>query len=112
MEHIEDLTKNGKCSNCGECCGSHLPMMEHEVTRIRRLIKKQKIKPTVRGAGMVKVIDMRCPFLSNENKCRIYKDRPEICKAFICNEEPTIERMQNIKGEVRLIDLRRKFFDI
>ena len=39
-----DLTDNGKCTQCGQCCSNILPMTEDEISVIRRYIKKHHIK--------------------------------------------------------------------
>lgn len=80
---ITDFTCNGKCSNCGQCCGDILHLSHREIKRIREYVKKNKIKATPK---IMFAIDNTCPFRDNENKkCKIYEVRPDICRKFICN---------------------------
>lgn len=43
---IEDFTKNGECSRCGNCCGRLLPLSKKEMDAIKNYIKKHNIKET------------------------------------------------------------------
>jgi len=36
---VYDFTKDGKCSGCGQCCSSILPLSSSEIKEIRRYIK-------------------------------------------------------------------------
>ena len=62
-----DLTDNGKCTQCGQCCSNILPMTEDEIATIRKYIKKHRIKehrhnyPTA-----TPTMDMTCPFLNDD----------------------------------------------
>ena len=81
---VKDFTKDGKCSNCGQCCSNLLPLSEAEIKRIKAYIKKHGIKEQ-RHNVMVGV-DMTCPFRDERNKkCLIYEIRPAICREFMCN---------------------------
>ena len=35
-----NLTCNGKCTECGECCSNLLPMTDDEISVIKNYIKK------------------------------------------------------------------------
>jgi len=76
------LTNEGKCTGCGACCGSVLPLSKKEIKKIRSYVKKH-------GVVVTKVVDsMVCPFLDIEkrkDKCKIYSVRPAICREFKCN---------------------------
>lgn len=83
-----DLTIGGKCSQCGACCATFLPLSDREIRRIRAYIKRHHILP-VRHSDDDSVIDGVCPFCDTSKereKCRIYKVRPNICRRFICSE--------------------------
>lgn len=87
---VFDYTKDGECSNCGECCSDFLPISPEEIRRISAYIKKHGIReqrhfaPTV----IVPVVDLVCPFRSNtERKCVIYEVRPAICRDFRCDKQ-------------------------
>lgn len=82
---VNDFTHNGKCCNCGECCSNFLPLSRKEVKRIKSYIKKHHIKEQRHNALMG--VDMTCPFRDETNKkCLIYEVRPDICRAFNCNQ--------------------------
>lgn len=81
---VKDFTKDGKCSNCGQCCSNLLPLSEAEIKRIKAYIKKHGIKEQRHNALMA--VDMTCPFRDERNKkCLIYDIRPAICREFMCN---------------------------
>lgn len=85
---VTDLTCNGVCSQCGNCCTNMLPLTEKEFKQLKSIVKRTKMKPhTFNNVLMVTpAIDMTCPFLDNNNKCRIYNERPTVCRSFICSE--------------------------
>lgn len=71
-----------KCQQCGECCGVFpIPIdiyMKH-IDDIQTIPKtciqsKRYIFAITEG--------LRCIFLTEGNKCSIYKDRPKVCKKF------------------------------
>lgn len=39
-----NLTCNGKCTECGQCCSNLLPMTDDEISVIKKYIKKNGIK--------------------------------------------------------------------
>lgn len=81
---IHDFTQRGKCSRCGECCTSLLPVTKAELKDIARHVKKRRIRPTVHHGV---AFDFSCPFRDDDNKeCMIYGHRPFICRDFICNK--------------------------
>lgn len=89
-DECHDLTKNGVCTGCGECCASMLPVTFPEVDWLKRLVKTRDIKPHSNVIISTNVtIDLTCPFLlkdKTENRCSIYDERPIICRNFICSK--------------------------
>lgn len=86
---VFDYTKNGECSNCGNCCSDFLPISPEEIRRIEKYIKKHGIKEQKHflPTAIVPMVDMVCPFRSNaERKCVIYEVRPAICRDFRCDK--------------------------
>lgn len=85
-----DLTVNGECTGCGECCSNILPISHKELDRIKAYVKKHHIKPInhITAPLADNTIDMVCPFcdLSKEKKCTIYHIRPEVCRMFVCSK--------------------------
>lgn len=113
---VHDLTKNGKCTGCGGCCGNYLPMTEKEIRTIRRYIKKNNIKPhqLVVGPLAAPTIDLTCPFLDSSkshDKCMIYAVRPAICRCFMCSDPVgTLDNKELLSGVRATIDVRKTFF--
>lgn len=105
-----DFTKNGKCSKCGNCCTALLPLQESEVTRLKKLIKDRHLKPHKQPI-VVQAIDLTCPFLSDDNLCQIYDERPLICKIFKCNSggKPSMEDLMRFKEPIVAINVRDLF---
>lgn len=99
---FKDNTTNGVCNGCGQCCSSLLPLTDKDVKRIKYLIRSKKLIPA-RSHNKLEIIDF-CPFLTTENRCSIYKDRPAICKHFQCNkagrEKPSSQEIADTKGAV------------
>lgn len=95
---VIDMTVDGKCCGCGECCGSMLPITQTEEDRIIQYMRKHNIKPHAKVSILsVPSIDLTCPFLDTtktSDRCMIYSVRPMICRNFICNKP---ERLR-IKG--------------
>lgn len=88
--------KEGKCSNCGECCTEMLPLTLSEVRLIKAYVKEKNIKPYSDIFFLYEnklSCNMMCPFRDfTEKKCRIYEVRPKICRLFKCNQDAnTIE---------------------
>lgn len=116
MEHgVYDMTDNGKCIGCGNCCSNLLPMTEKEIEIIRRYIKKHNIKECKHGIPLANsIIDMTCPFLNTgkkTEKCTIYPVKPFICTAFICSNPKGAKDQKELYKEIRkVIDVRKEFF--
>lgn len=115
MEHgVYDMTDNGKCTGCGNCCSNLLPMTEKEINTIRQYIKKHHIKECKHGIPLAEpVIDLTCPFLDDSKKtekCRIYEVRPHICREFICcqSERKPIDLEWGMKA--RVMNVRETFY--
>lgn len=84
----EDFTENGKCSRCGNCCASILPLSGADVKRLRKFAKKKNIVPALPEGD--DVIYLHCPFLADDpllpgkKKCLCYEVRPRVCRTFSC----------------------------
>ena len=85
---IQDFTINGRCSNCGGCCSSLLPLSDSEIKDIQKYVDKHHIidcRTEIVDSNVQ--LDLRCPFRDESHKkCVIYPVRPRICKMFICND--------------------------
>lgn len=110
-----DLTCNGECTQCGNCCSNLLPMTEDEIATIRKYIKKHRIKEHRHILPLAEpTIDMTCPFLDDSKsceKCTIYEVRPMICRDFICcpSKRPPMNDLKH-KLKCRVVDVRYEFF--
>ena len=110
-----DFTENGKCSQCGQCCSSLLPMTDKEIETIRRYIKRHGIKEQKHFIPLAsRTIDLTCPFLDTskkKEKCTIYEVRPAICRCFICSEPNGARNYKELFKCVRkAVDVRETFF--
>lgn len=73
----QDLTDNGICTQCGECCTNLLPISDSDIRRIRHYIKRHCIRPINHIPVLIQgpTLDMVCPFLDDkkpDRKCLIY----------------------------------------
>lgn len=109
-----DFTKNGECSNCGQCCSNFLPIAATEMKEIIRYVKKHKIReqhailPTAEPS-----IDLTCPFRSEVSKsCLIYPVRPTICRMFMCNQDRESMRKNKelMHKKYYAVDMRSIFY--
>lgn len=81
---MKNLTINGICSNCGECCSDFLHLDKKEIETIDNYLKNHKIIQQNKGSN-----NWNCPFRNNVlRKCEIYEVRPLICQKFKCNLKP------------------------
>ena len=107
-------TKDGKCSQCGGCCGNILPMTDKEVETIRKYIARYNIKEFKRVFPFQNPsLDLTCPFLDDNKKtekCRIYEVRPFICRHFICNHKELDLPKEFFEEEYKGINVRETFF--
>lgn len=105
-------TKDFKCrENCGECCG---------IVPIPTIVwnkNKNKIQKFIKTIHASEVFvfpiteDLKCCFLSKENKCMIYDDRPDICKRYgICEELPCpyLKPNGNLWSEAKAKQIKKK----
>jgi Fe-S-cluster containining protein len=111
-----DLTENGKCTECGSCCGVYLPLTEKEIATIRKYINEHHIKECKHGSGIPlaePVLDMCCPFLDDSkktHKCTIYPVRGKVCEDFTCcpSKRQPIDVEHAV--ETKIVNVRETFF--
>jgi len=109
--YILDFTIDGKCSDCGACCGAVLPLYGAEVERIKQYVQKHGIKEQRRN-GQVGA-DFTCPFRDElHKKCLIYEVRPAICKSFMCNhtQEDIAKAKLDFHRKCYVVDMRLEFY--
>ena len=85
---ITDNSICGKCSKCGECCTSLLPICQEELNTIQKYVIENKIRPQTHMLVMQN--RLCCPYHDGK-KCLIYEVRPLICKEFYCYKKPDYE---------------------
>jgi Fe-S-cluster containining protein len=78
------------CDHCGLCC-RHL-LVEASAVDVLREPRIEIERPLGKRAASLSVLDacwvlagpsMPCPFLTTDNKCRIYPTRPGTCVSFM-----------------------------
>ena len=81
----KDLTCNGKCTKCGECCGNILPIDQEDADRIIDYVIKHQIFPQRQILFMCQ--KLQCPYFTGKKDggCSIYEARPKICRYYQCN---------------------------
>ena len=114
---VSDFTNNGKCSNCGNCCTRILPMSIIDILSIESYVEKNKLKENHHPNYYLlnnKQADLTCPFRNwDKGICEIYHLRPEICRRFICNQDPGVikKNRDSLNGRLPIIDTRERFFN-
>ena len=116
MEHgVYDFTKDGKCSQCGQCCANFIPISEKELKTIKRYVKKHHIKPQKHLMPTVEpTVDFTCPLRNDaECKCMCYEVRPQICKSFLCSNPKNgiWATKQEFHAKYRVVDMRKEIWE-
>lgn len=95
-----NLTCNGKCSKCGECCGNILPIDQEDLEKIKDYVLKNEILPQKQILVMKQ--KLQCPYYNGnkEKGCSIYMARPKICRIFKCDEIPGYEQFLTLKDTI------------
>jgi Fe-S-cluster containining protein len=101
----EEVFEEVDCLTCANCCKTTSPIFYQ--TDIERASKALRIKPGQFVEQYLRIDEDKdfvlktspCPFLGNENYCKIYEDRPKACR-----EYPHTNR----KKMVQVLDLAYK----
>lgn len=112
---VYNFTDNGKCTQCGNCCSSLLPITDKEIKTIKHYIKRNSIKQQKHSIPLVQpALDLTCPFLNigkKAEKCAIYEVRPAICRVFNCSEpRGALKHKELYDGVRKAIDMRKEFY--
>ena len=119
MSKIRDFTDNGKCRDCGNCCGNFLPITPDDYKRIKDYIKVHSIEPArpriLLGPWSRPTAHNLCPFLldAEEHRCAIYPVRPGICKVWSCHkpaENSEIKKWYFSAPYVKTLDMYMTFY--
>ncbi len=87
-EYHQQVFEQIDCLKCGLCCRTLGPRLTD--TDIQRLAKAIKQKPSQVTQNYLQIDEdndyvfktMPCPFLSDDNFCRIYSERPKACREY------------------------------
>jgi len=77
-----------ECTECGKCCtyvgvGINAPSRPRYATDILWYLYHEGVYVYVDGAGEWSVhFEARCKNLDDDRRCRVYADRPHICRSF------------------------------
>ena len=83
----EEVTSNINCLDCANCCKTTVTTFTqediHKASRHLGVSKKEFIrKYLINDMNEYTTITTPCPFLLNDNKCKIYEVRPHACRSF------------------------------
>jgi len=69
---------------CGLCCfETEMPLSEDDVRRLEGMgYRKEDFSIVVDGIRRLRNINGRCFFLSSDNRCTVYGERPEGCRLY------------------------------
>ncbi|HQE13076.1 MAG TPA: YkgJ family cysteine cluster protein [Flavipsychrobacter sp.] len=84
------------CLQCGNCCKNHSPRFKQP--DIKRIAKRLKIKEGELIQRFLKLDEENdyvtqrnpCPFLNEDNTCKIYDDRPSDCARYPYTDEDVL----------------------
>lgn len=101
----EEVFEEIDCLTCANCCKTTSPIFYH--TDIERVAKALRMKPGDFIEKYLRVDEDQdfvlksspCPFLDEENYCKVYDDRPKACR-----EYPHTDR----KKMVQIMELTHK----
>ncbi|MFM8849423.1 MAG: YkgJ family cysteine cluster protein [Cytophagales bacterium] len=101
----EEVFSEIDCLTCANCCKTTSPIFYQ--TDIERVAKALRIKPGDFIQKYLRIDEDKdyvlqsspCPFLDDDNRCRVYQDRPKACR-----EYPHTDR----KKMVQIMDLTHK----
>ena len=102
MSHLIDISETGPtigCQKCGACCKwlgiTCGPLTanaaEFYLSRGCRILKFELDDGTKIDEATRIYMPYVCPHLQSDNSCRVYEDRPEVCRRGRGYEEPITE---------------------
>ncbi|MBK8698815.1 MAG: YkgJ family cysteine cluster protein [Saprospiraceae bacterium] len=83
----QEVSNSIDCLNCANCCKTTVTVFkEADITRAAKAMEMSKKafikKYLIEDEGEYTTITTPCPFLLNDNKCKIYEVRPDACASF------------------------------
>jgi Fe-S-cluster containining protein len=84
----DEVFEKTDCLACGNCCRTTSPIFNQK--DIEHLSKRLRLKPAVFIANYIRMDEdddfvlksSPCPFLSDDNSCGVYEDRPTACRTY------------------------------
>jgi len=84
----EDVFEQMDCLQCANCCKSIPPILSQR--DIKRISKSLNLSPAAFSEKYARIDEdgdtvinaSPCPFLLEDNKCKIYENRPAACRAY------------------------------
>lgn len=84
----EEVFEEVDCLECANCCKTISPTFSQR--DIERLAGRLRVRPgevmetylRVDEDGDIVLKSSPCPFLEEDNKCRVYEDRPKACREY------------------------------
>jgi Fe-S-cluster containining protein len=102
---MEEILKKCNVSVCkAECCGI-VPVKNIIVRTFKHLINKEAI--IKRNGDISMVFDpetFKCGFLDNNCKCKIYENRPDVCRKFADPKETHPMLKCHYLGQISRVD--------
>ncbi len=72
-----------KCEKCGYCCtATDVHISKQDIIRVGEKADKGFIEPSQTGFRIKGTKNNRCMFLNEENICKIYENRPFVCRQY------------------------------
>jgi Fe-S-cluster containining protein len=79
-------TTRKECAKCPALCCKNLsirilrPRTRAEINDLRWQLHFDTVKIYIRGGRWYQLVEGRCVYLDDRDRCRIYSERPEICR--------------------------------
>ncbi len=123
-KHIKQDTKEASEKNlitcargCAACCYSQVAVTEEDISLLAEHIEnglevdflRLEIQATAQTDPMrwknLKYEDRRCVFLNDANECRVYQDRPSVCRTNLVVSHPLLcDTKSGTEKPIRLVN--------
>lgn len=78
----EDFNWTIFCLGCGKCCGCVPFEPDILVTILNKTQRPYSLTPFVKNTVLPVTDDTKCVFLTPENRCAVYENRPKVCQLY------------------------------
>lgn len=96
---------DGDCRGCGECCSRFLPLSGLDRGRLAGYVARNGVEMHAERGE----IDLLCPYLGDDRECSVYPARPDICRAYRCDQHAARDfggMAIMVSGPYELCDMR------